>query len=105
MTTYVITVPGTFLHDVTEEQRSGVKRRLRHRDPQNTGLGEAEELDLLTVQDDNTFSVRLEIAAPDRARAEAEASRLAESALRDSGLTAEDAVLGPAVVTGIESDY
>ncbi|WP_087510680.1 hypothetical protein, partial [Cellulomonas iranensis] len=74
-------------------------------DKKNTDVREAEELVLLTVQDDNTFYVRLEIAAPDRARAEADASRLAESALRDSGFSDEDAVLGPAVVTGIESDY
>ncbi|WP_031082164.1 hypothetical protein [Streptomyces sp. NRRL WC-3549] len=105
MTTYVITVPGTFLHDVTEEQRSGVERRLRPQDPHHTGLGEAEELDLLTVQEGNTFSIRLHIEAHDRADAEAQAVHLAESALREGGLTAEDAPLGPAAVTGIGSAY
>ncbi|AEN08384.1 MULTISPECIES: hypothetical protein [unclassified Streptomyces] len=105
MTTYVITVPGTFLHDVTEDQLSGVERRLRPRDPHNTELGEAEELELLTVQEGNTFSLRLEIEAHGRADAEAQAKRLAEAALRENGLTAEDAPLGPAVVTGIDSEY
>ncbi|MGC5342431.1 hypothetical protein ACPXCE_08100 [Streptomyces sp. DT24] len=105
MTTYLITVPGTFLHDVTDDQRSGVERRLRPRDPHNTELGEAEELDLLTVQEGNTFSIRLKIEAHDRAEAEAQAVRLAEAALRENGLTPGDAPLGPAVVTGIDSEY
>ncbi|MEV6019056.1 hypothetical protein ACFYXJ_16785 [Streptomyces sp. NPDC002667] len=104
MTTYVITVPGTFVHGVSDASRADVERRLRPQDPQNTDLGESEELSLLTV-DDNRFSVRLEVEATDRRSAEAEAVRLVSGALRDSGLSADDAPLGPASVTGIDSEF
>ncbi|MDQ0791867.1 hypothetical protein [Streptomyces sp. B1I3] len=105
MTTFVITVPGTFVHGVTDTTRSEVERRLRPQDPQNTELGETEDLDILTVQDGNTFSLRLEVDADDRAGAEAEAVRLATAALRESGVAEADAPLGAAVVTGIDSEY
>ncbi|MFF3749313.1 hypothetical protein ACFYYH_02455 [Streptomyces sp. NPDC002018] len=106
MTTYVITVPGTFVHGITDTQRSDVKHTLRPKDPKNTNLGESEELELLTIEDDGAaFSVRLEVEATDRADAEAEAVRLVAAALRDSGLTRADAPLGPAVVTGIDREF
>ncbi|GGX84713.1 hypothetical protein [Streptomyces fructofermentans] len=105
MTTYVITVPGTFVHGVSDEARAGIERRLRPQDPKNTDLGESEELSLLTVQDDGMFVVRVEVDADDRAGAESEAVRLVSGALRDNGLTDRDAPLGPAVVTGIDSEF
>ncbi|MEV0040652.1 hypothetical protein [Streptomyces sp. NPDC050804] len=106
MTTYVITVPGTFVRGITDAQRSDVKRRLRPKDPKNTNLGESEELELLTIEDDGAaFSVRLEVEAADRAGAEAEAVRLVVAALRDSGFTRGDAPLGPAVITGIDREF
>lgn len=82
-----------------------MERRLRPQDPQNTDLGESEELSLLTVDENNTFSVRLEIEAADRKSAEAEAVRLVSGALRDSGLSEDDAPLGPAAVTGIDREF
>ncbi|MEU9982218.1 hypothetical protein [Streptomyces sp. NPDC050856] len=103
MTTYVITVPGTFVHGVTEAARSAFERRLRPQDPRNTELGESEELSLLSVSEGGMFSVRLEVEAEDQAGAEAEAVRLVSGALRDSGMAEEDAPLGPAAVTGIDS--
>ncbi|MGW0336335.1 hypothetical protein ACWD0J_31560 [Streptomyces sp. NPDC003011] len=105
MTTYVITVPGTFVHGVTETSRSDLERALRPQDPRNTDLGESEELSLLTVEENRTFSVRLEVEAPDQASAEAEAVRMVSGALRDSGFTEDDAPLGPAAVTGIDREF
>ncbi|WP_053848402.1 hypothetical protein [Streptomyces sp. NRRL B-24085] len=105
MTTYVITVPGTFLRDVPDSVRSDIGRRLRPQDPRNTDLGESEELSVLTLEDDGMFAARVEVEAPDRLQAEAEAVRLVSRALRDSGLAERDAPLGPAVVTGIDSEF
>ncbi|MEU0786757.1 hypothetical protein ABZ341_34970 [Streptomyces sp. NPDC006173] len=105
MTTYVITVPGTFVHGVSDASRADVERRLRPQDPQNTDLGETEELSLLSVDENHTFSVRLEVEAADRRTAEAEAVRLVSGALRESGLSENDAPLGPAAVTGIDSEF
>lgn len=105
MTTYVITVPGTFVHGISDASRLDVERRLRPQDPQNTDLGETEELSLLTVDENHTFSVRLEVRATDRNSAEAEAVRLVAGALRDSGLSEDDAPLGPAAVTGIDREF
>ncbi|MEV7074691.1 hypothetical protein ACIQJT_25920 [Streptomyces sp. NPDC091972] len=105
MTTYVITVPGTFLREVPDSVRSDIGRRLRPQDPRNTDLGESEELSVLTLEDDGMFAARVEVEAPDRLQAEAEAVRLVSRALRDSGLAEQDAPLGPAVVTGIDSEF
>ncbi|MEV8209076.1 hypothetical protein AB0P40_28380 [Streptomyces sp. NPDC079189] len=105
MTTYVITVPGTFVHGVTDASRTDMERRLRPRDPKNTDLGESEELNLLTVGEGSTFSVRIEVEADSRAGAEAEVVRLVSSALRDSGFSQDDAPLGPAAVTGIDREF
>ena len=79
MTTHVVTVPGT-------------------------KMGTAEDLDVLAVNDDNTFVLRLTVEADTNADAEREARRLADTVLRDAGLDAEGVPLGPAVVTGIDSE-
>jgi hypothetical protein len=105
VTTYVITVPGTFLREVPDSVCSDVGRRLRPQDPRNTDLGESEELSVLTREEDGRFAARVEVEAPDRLQAEAEAVRLVSRALRDSGLAEADAPLGPAVVTGIDSEF
>lgn len=102
MSTYVITVPGTFLRDVDDAARSELARSLASH---HTGLSEAEEVELLTVHEDGTFSVRLEIEAPDRATAEGDAVRLAAGALGKLGFTEKDAPLGPPAVTGIEGEF
>ncbi|OKK22045.1 hypothetical protein AMK16_02110 [Streptomyces sp. CB00455] len=101
MTTYVITVPGTFLRDVDETARSGLVRRLASH---HTALSETEDLDLLTLNDDGTFSVRLEVDAEDRAGAEAQAVRLTADALEESGFPDKEAPLGPPAVTGIDAE-
>ncbi|MFI6441680.1 hypothetical protein [Streptomyces sp. NPDC050759] len=105
MTTYVITVPGTFLRGVPDSLCSDIGRRLRPQDPRNTDLGESEALSVLTVEEDGMFAARVEVEAADRSQAEAEAVRLVSRALRDSGLAEEDSALGAAVVTGIESEF
>ncbi|WP_221350838.1 hypothetical protein [Streptomyces beigongshangae] len=105
MTTYVITVPGTFVNGVEDTARSDVERRLRPRDPKNTDLGESEELSLLTVEEGGMFSARIEVEAADQAGAESEAVRLVARALRDSGFEEDEAPLGPAFVTGIDSEF
>lgn len=102
MTTYVITVPGTFLTDVSDAARSDLVRRLSSH---HSDLSETEDLNLLTLGDEGTFSVRLEVEAHDRAGAEAEAVRLAAGALEQSGFTEKDAPLGPPAVTGIDGEF
>jgi hypothetical protein len=105
VTTYVITVPGTFLREVPDSVCSDIERRLRPQDPRNTGLGESEELSLLTVDEGGMFSARVEVEASDQSGAEAEAVRLVSRALHDSGFTQEDASLGAAIVTGIDREF
>ncbi|MFE1753741.1 hypothetical protein [Streptomyces anandii] len=103
MSTYVITIPGTFLHGLDDDRRADLARRLRPGDPHHTSLGREEDLDLLTVNDDKTFSIRLEVTAGDRGTAEREAKRTAASALREAGFGEDDAPLGPTTVTGIDN--
>jgi len=104
MTTYVITVPGTFTTGIGEDTRAQLSRALRPADPHGTRMGNTEDLDSLTVNDDNTFTIRLTVQADSGAHAEEDARRLAGSALRDAGLDGNSAPLGPAVITGIDSD-
>ncbi|KOV92964.1 MULTISPECIES: hypothetical protein [unclassified Streptomyces] len=104
MTTYVISVPGTFTTGVEAGTRTRLARSLRPADPHGTRLGDAEDLDVLSVNDDNTFTLRLTVEADTGPHAEEEARRLADSALRDAGLDERTAPLGPAVITGIDSD-
>ncbi|MFJ8884547.1 hypothetical protein ACIRJR_14240 [Streptomyces sp. NPDC102402] len=101
MTTFVITVPGTFVVDVAETSQAALERKLA---TQHTALSENEGLDLLTLNDEGTFSVRLEVDAPDRYEAELHAVELVARALRETGFAEQDAFLGTPVVTGIDSD-
>ncbi|GGX47303.1 hypothetical protein [Streptomyces chryseus] len=103
MTTYVISIPGTFLRDVPDEARTALVRHLRPADPQHTSLGQSEDLDILTVNDNGTFSIHLEVDADDSRSAEAHAKEVAATALRNAGLTEKDAPLGPTAVTGIDT--
>jgi hypothetical protein len=104
MTTYVITVPGTFTSGIAEDARARLSRTLRPADPHHTRMGNTEDLDALTVNDDDTFTIRLTVEADSAPRAEEDARRLADSALREAGLDDTSAPLGPAVVTGIDSE-
>ncbi|APY89856.1 hypothetical protein DCW30_16785 [Streptomyces alfalfae] len=101
MTVFVITVPGTFVGGVTDAAREVLRRELAtcHGD-----LSESEGLDLLTVNEDDTFSVRLEVDAADRYEAELGAVRIVSDALGKAGLTADECPLGAPAVTGIDSD-
>ncbi|MFD7973631.1 hypothetical protein [Streptomyces clavifer] len=101
MTTFVITVPGTFVVDVAETSRAALERKLA---TQHTDLSENEGLSLLTLHDDGTFSIRLEVDATDRYEAELNALGLVSAALRETGYTEQDALLGTPAVTGIDSD-
>ncbi|MFJ3086672.1 hypothetical protein [Streptomyces sp. NPDC086838] len=101
MTRFVITVPGTFGIDITDSTRSALESALASR---HTDVSESEGLDLLTLNEDGTFSVRLEVEAPDRYEAERNASRILAAALRRAGIEEADAPLGPPAVTGIDSD-
>ncbi|WP_322986638.1 hypothetical protein [Streptomyces sp. S584] len=101
MTTFVITVPGTFVTDVTDTSRAALERELA---AQHTDVSESEGLDLLTLNDDATFSIRLEVDTADRYEAELAAVRLVSDALRETGFSEKDAPLGPPAVTGIDSD-
>ncbi|WP_228973242.1 hypothetical protein [Streptomyces sp. DH12] len=101
MTTFVITVPGTFISGITDSARSALERRLSS---QHTDVSESEGLNLLTLNEDGTFSVRLEVDAPDRYEAELDATRLVSAALKEAGIAEGDAPLGPPAVTGIDSD-
>ncbi|WP_320782096.1 hypothetical protein [Streptomyces sp. CRN 30] len=104
MTTYVISVPGTFTEGAEDGTRAELARALRPADPHRTQLGDEEDLDVLTVNDDGTFTVRLTVDADSGPEAEGKARRLAESALATAGLDGNRAPLGPAVITGIDSD-
>ncbi|MFH9553041.1 hypothetical protein [Streptomyces sp. NPDC017435] len=104
MTTYVITVPGTFTAEVGQETRARLNRALRPVDPHRTRLGDAEDLDPLTVNEDDTFTIRLAVESDSVPHAEEDARRLADSALNAAGLDDTSAPLGPAVITGIDSD-
>lgn len=103
MTTYLITVPGTFTTATGADTRAELTRALRPVDPHRTRTGDAEGLDVLTVNEDNTFTIRLTVEADSGPRAEQDAQHLAESALRAAGLDRDKAPLGPAVITGIDS--
>lgn len=102
MTTYVITVPGTFLKDVDDAARSELARRLASH---HTDLSETEDVELLTVHEGGTFSVRLEVEASDRAMAEDDAVRLLAGALEELGFSEKDAPLGPPAVTGVDGEF
>ncbi|MEU3979190.1 hypothetical protein AB0F77_03625 [Streptomyces sp. NPDC026672] len=103
MTTYVISVPGTFTGGAGQGTRTELARALRPADPHHTHMGNEEDLDVLTVNDDDTFTLRLTVDADSGPEAERAARRLAESALGSVGLDDSSAPLGPAVVTGIDS--
>ncbi|MDX3537642.1 hypothetical protein PV721_25380 [Streptomyces sp. MB09-01] len=102
MTTYVITVPGTFLRDVDDAARSELARRLASH---HTDLSETEDVELLTLHEGGTFSVRLEVEASDRATAEDNAVRLLAGALQELGFSEKDAPLGPPAVTGVDGEF
>ncbi|MET7654488.1 MULTISPECIES: hypothetical protein [unclassified Streptomyces] len=104
MTTYVITVPGTFTAEVGEATRARLSQALRPADPHHTRMGKAEDLDPLTVNEDDTFTIRLAVEADSVPHAEEDARRLADTALHAAGLDDTSAPLGPAVITGIDSD-
>ncbi|MCT4351976.1 hypothetical protein M5362_02345 [Streptomyces sp. Je 1-79] len=101
MTTFVITVPGTFLSDITDSARAALERKLAS---QHTDVSENEGLNLLTLNEGGTFSIRLEVDAPDRYAAELNATELVSAALEEAGIAEADAPLGPPAVTGIDSD-
>ncbi|MFI9566755.1 hypothetical protein [Streptomyces rishiriensis] len=104
MTTYVITVPGTFTAGIEDEARTRLSQALRPADPHHTRMGDAQDLDPLTVNEDDTFTIRLAVEADSVPHAEEDARRLADSALQAAGLDDSEAPLGPAVVTGIDSE-
>ncbi|MFF1697672.1 hypothetical protein ACFVXC_29340 [Streptomyces sp. NPDC058257] len=101
MTTFVITVPGTFLSDINDSARGALERELASR---HTDVSESEGVDLLTLNEGGTFSVRLEVDAVDRYEAELQATRLVVAALKEAGINEADAPLGSPVVTGIDSE-
>ncbi|MFI5766686.1 MULTISPECIES: hypothetical protein [unclassified Streptomyces] len=100
MTSFVITVPGTFVSDVAESTHSVIERKLASR---HTEVIESEGLRLLTLDEDGRFSVRLEVEAPDKYEAELDALRIVTAALKEAGLSASEAPLGSPAVTGIDS--
>lgn len=101
MTTFVVTVPGTFVSAVTDSARSALVRKLASR---HTDVSEGEGLDLLTLNEGGTFSVRLEVDAPDRYEAELDATRILSAALKEAGIDESAVPLGPPAITGIDSD-
>ncbi|MFF1419555.1 hypothetical protein [Streptomyces sp. NPDC058280] len=105
MTTYVVTIPGTLKEALTDEARSILVGALRPADPKGTGFGAAEDLDLLSVDSEqSTFTVRLEVEADDSNAAGEEARRIASGALDKAGFTIRTAPLGEPVITGIDAE-
>ncbi|MFD6417624.1 hypothetical protein [Streptomyces sp. NPDC060194] len=101
MTTFVITVPGTFTSGISDSSRAELERRLG---ALHTDISREQGLDLLTLNDDDTFSVRLEVDAADRYEAELDAVGFVATALQETGFSDQDALLGNPAVTGIDSD-
>ncbi|MEE4546597.1 hypothetical protein V2S66_32110 [Streptomyces sp. V4-01] len=105
MSTYVVTVPGTFLDAPSDAAREALVRALRPADPQGTGFGEAEHLDILTVYPGTpAFSLKLEVEADTAPAAGERAVGLATGALGTAGIPAESAPLGEPVITGLATD-
>ncbi|CAM5458034.1 hypothetical protein GCM10010329_33060 [Streptomyces spiroverticillatus] len=105
MTTYVVTLPGTLLDKLTPAARAVLLRELSPADPRHTALGEAEDLDRLSLDEENsTFVIRLEVQAATSGEAELEARRIAERALRSAGLDEQAAPMGPAAISGIDTE-
>ncbi|MDT7799248.1 MAG: hypothetical protein QOI78_2681 [Actinomycetota bacterium] len=105
MTTYVVTVPGTFLDAPPDGSKDALVRALRPVDPQGTEFGEAEHLDILTVYEDTpAFSLRLEVEADTKAAAGENARELVAQALHAAGIAAKSAPLGEPVITGIAAE-
>ncbi|MDI9888953.1 DUF6204 family protein [Streptomyces sp. HNM0645] len=105
MTVYVVTIPGTFLKELSASARAELVRALRPADPRTTDFGAAEDLDILTFYPDSpAFSLRLEVEAHDNASAEAKARKLAADALRSVGVSEEEVPLGQPVITGIDAE-
>lgn len=103
MSTYVVTVPGTFLDTPDAEARAALERALRPAGPSGGGIGEAEDLDVLTTYPGTpAFSMRLEVRAATKAAAEDTAREMARGALRTAGIPAQAARLGEPVITGLE---
>ncbi|MFF4402920.1 hypothetical protein [Streptomyces sp. NPDC001480] len=101
MTTFVITIPGTFTTDKAAGAHAALERGLSSR---HTRASESEGLELLTVNEDRTFSVRIEVDAEDRYEAELDAVEFLSTSLKDAGVPEGEAPLGPPAVTGIDSD-
>ncbi|GAA3491639.1 MULTISPECIES: hypothetical protein [Streptomyces] len=105
MTTYVVTLPGTLLDKLTPAAHATLLRELSPADPRHTALGEAEDMDRLTLDEENsTFVIRLEVQAATTGEAETEARRIAETALRAAGLDENAAPMGPAALSGIDTE-
>lgn len=105
MTTYVVTVPGTFIDAPPEGAQEELVRALRPVDPKGTDFGEAEHLDILTVYDGTpAFSLRLEVEADTKAAAGESARELVAQALHTAGIPPKSAPLGEPVITGIAAE-
>ncbi|MFD3513437.1 hypothetical protein [Streptomyces sp. NPDC058657] len=105
MTTYVVTLPGTLLDKLTPAAHTRLLAELSPADPRHTTLGETEDLDRLTLDEENsTFVIRLEVQAATTKEAETEARRIAAAALQAAGLTPDNAPMGPAALSGIDTE-
>ncbi|MEE4598237.1 hypothetical protein V2J94_41450 [Streptomyces sp. DSM 41524] len=92
MTTFVVTLPGTFEESLTEDARSRLVEGLKPAEP-----------DALSVDtESSTFTIRLEIEADDPKEAERNAQDIAARALLDAGYTIMTAPMGEPVTTGVE---
>ncbi|WP_327238155.1 hypothetical protein OG349_33440 [Streptomyces sp. NBC_01317] len=105
MTTYVVTIPGTLHTELTDDAKTVLLQALRPADPQGTDFGAAEDLDLLSVDtEESRFTLRLEVTADDSNGAEQEARRLATGALEKAGFTLATAPIGQPFITGIDRE-
>jgi hypothetical protein len=105
MTTYVVTIPGTLHGELTDDARSVLLQALRPADPHGTDFGAAEDLDLLSVDtEESRFTLRLEVRAEDSNGAEEAARQIAVGALEKAGFTPATAPLGQPFITGIDRE-
>jgi hypothetical protein len=99
MTAFVVSIQGVFLCEVTERARISLMKQLHAAGPQRPLPGRSENPDVLTVREDGTFSIRLEVKAEDGHSAEQQARQAAAAALRGVGFSGDDAPLGSAAVS------
>ena len=102
MSKFVLTIPGTFKHPLSDGARARLVAALQGVDPDQVGTV-PEDLGLLSVDPDTfRFVLHLEVRAENRTAALTEAVAVARGALEAAGYGEQDAPTGAPSVTAID---